>query len=107
MVWIYFRESGESHTHCKTGLDQLPTAKSNHSAKAYSCKECKKGICPKHQFGTILQHYPLEDFQMNLLKEILTSYMEGFRARTSLLQELEKRSEERRVGKECRSRWSQ
>lgn len=85
MAWIYLVESEELHTHCKIGSDQSPIAKSNPSAKVSSCKECKKEICPKHQFGMMLDPLNVR-FPMGLL----TLSQEDSPARTSVLQELEK-----------------
>lgn len=84
MAWIYFQESEESPSLSKNGLSQSLTVKSNPIAKASSCKECKKGICPKHQFGTIYKRYPTK------ICPKLTSCMGDFHAKTSVLQDLEK-----------------
>lgn len=92
-MWIYLKDyhssagSGELTWDSESGCNQSPTAKSSHTAKAFSCKECKKGICPKHQYGMIYEHYPLEILITNLP---LTSSTEAFPARTSVLQAVEK-----------------
>lgn len=92
-MWIYLKDLTFSQVsealplHSETGCDQSHTAKSNPIAKASSCKECKKGICPKHQFGTIYEHY---------LKEILVKLSTSLSAashdyaKTSVLQVVEK-----------------
>ena len=72
-MWLYLTSSVQS-----------PTAKSNHTAKASSCRECKKEICPKHQFGTMYEHY-----HMTNCPELI-SYTEDFHARTLALLEMEK-----------------
>lgn len=51
MAWIYLLESAGSVSLSETGSHQSPTAKSNHIVKASCCKECRKDICPKHQYG--------------------------------------------------------
>lgn len=91
-MWIYLKDyrssagSGELTWDSESGCNQSPTAKSSHTAKASSCKECRKGICPKHQFGMIYEHYPLEILITNLP---LTSSTEAFPAKISVLQAVE------------------
>lgn len=75
-MWLYLNTS-----------DQSRIAKSNPTAKASSCRECKKGICPKHQFGMIYEHYPKE-LSVNL--STLSSAGSHDHAKISVLQELEK-----------------
>lgn len=82
MVWIYFQGSEASHSHSTHTSNLLHTAKSNPTAKASSCKECKKGICPLHQFGTTYEHYEEAICQKS------TSLQEASHARIFLLQEL-------------------
>jgi len=62
MAWIYLQESEASQLPLKTGSDQSPTVKSTNTAKVSSCRECRKGTCPKHQFGTMYEHYPLKNY---------------------------------------------
>lgn len=90
MVWIYLQESGESHFPLKNGYDQLHIAKLNPIAKVSSCKECKRGICPKHQYGMILQHSETLSLIQDLSICQSTLSTVAFPAKISLLQELEK-----------------
>ncbi len=68
-MWIYLKdcrslaESVVSTLRSEDGCNQSPTAKSSHTAKVFSCKECKKGICPKHQYGMILEPSTLRRFR--------------------------------------------
>lgn len=84
MAWIYLQGLGVYPTHSRITLDQLPTVKLTPTVKVYSCRECKKEICPKHQYGMTYERFPVAI----LLK--LISSMEAFPARTSVVQELEK-----------------
>ena len=61
-----------------------PTAKSTPIAKVSFCKECKKEICPKHQYGTMYAHYHLTNCHQ------LKSSTVGFHVKGSVLQDLEK-----------------
>ncbi len=60
------------------------TVKSIPTVRVSSCRECKKGICPKHQFGMMYEHYPGGNCQESI------SSMGGSHARISVLQVLEK-----------------
>lgn len=89
MVWIFLQELEELPLHSESGLTQLHIAKLNHSAKASFCKECKKAICPKHQFGMILEVCQKIELKKYLMG-ISTSSQQGFRAKTSASLDLEK-----------------
>lgn len=79
-MWLYLNSSKPS-----------PTAKLNHTAKASSCKECKKGICPKHQFGMILKPCQKEEFRKSTkVKSISSSAASHSCVKISVVQELEK-----------------
>lgn len=84
MVWIYLAALEELPSPCTHTLNQSPTAKLSHTAKASSCKECKRGNCPKHQFGTTYERYEEAICQRS------TSSQEASPARISVLQELER-----------------
>ena len=70
-MWIFLKESIFSQEWevspwlCETMSDQSPIVKSIPSAKVYSCRECKREICPKHQYGMI--------YEASQLKELLKS----------------------------------
>lgn len=92
-MWIYlkdypsFQELEDSISHLENGSNPSHIAKSTHSVKASCCKECKKGICPMHQFGMRFEHYPLTVLGT---KVVLTSSTEGFPAKIFQLQDAEK-----------------
>ena len=81
-MWLYLNLSNLSHI-----------VKSTHTVKASSCKECRRGICPKHQFGMIYEHYPpSEKESWKSPQMVLISSTAASRncAKISQLQELEK-----------------
>lgn len=84
MVWIYLLESEDLPLRSQNGLNPLPIAKSIPTVKASFCRECKKGICPVHQFGTTSEHYPLHASPRSTLST------EDSHVRTSALQEIKK-----------------
>ena len=84
MAWIFSRALEGLPSRCKTGLAPPLIAKSTPIVKVSSCKECKKGICPVHQFGTTFEHYQQTNYQQ------LTSSMVGFPVKISRLQELKR-----------------
>lgn len=92
MAWIFFQESEGSASPLANGSSPYPTAKSSHTAKASSCKECKKAICPKHQFGTIYELYPRMNYHES------TSSTGGFPVKISALPAVEKAWREQRSG---------
>lgn len=67
MAWIYLAESEELPLLFKNMLDRLFIVKLINIAKASSCKECKKGICPKHQFGMTYELYFLKNLKESTL----------------------------------------
>ncbi len=107
-MWIYLKcEDSTSSAvlpalpwHCETTCNQYATAKSTPIAKASCCKECRKGICPKHQFGMIYE--PLKPLTPQLESLIRDVNMDRFlmwtsstaasrdHAKISVLQEMEK-----------------
>jgi hypothetical protein len=99
MAWIYLAESAASQSPSTNGLDPSPTARSIPIVKESCCQECTDYLFPKPLYGTTSKHsirystYPL----------ILTSFTEGFPARISALQDLEKAWKESEVGYFIRS----
>lgn len=95
-MWIYLKdyhssaESVVSTLRSEDGCNQSPTAKSSHTAKAFSCKECRKDICPKHQYGMIYEPSTLRRLRKST-QMISTSSTEASRnhAKTSVLQAVE------------------
>jgi len=96
-MWLYLTDSrcsqalAESILPSKNGSTLLPTAKLNPTVKVSSCRECKKGICPKHQFGTTYEHYQ-EMYYMIQDSYITqsTSSTEGFPVKIFQLQDAKK-----------------
>lgn len=64
--------------------EQSLTAKSTPTANPSSCKECKKGICPKHQYGMTSEHLTPR------IWHLYNSYSEVSLVKIFLLQEMEK-----------------
>lgn len=95
-MWIYLKDcrfsagSGELTWDSESGCNQSHTVKSSHTAKASSCKECRKGICPKRQYGMIYEPSTLRRLRKST-QMILKSSTEASRncARTSVLQVVE------------------
>ena len=93
MAWIYLKdstssaESEESVSPSMNGSNLSHIAKSNPIVKASYCRECKKGICPKHQFGMIYEHYPKE---ISVKLSTLSSAASHEHAKTSVLQDMER-----------------
>ena len=93
MAWIYLKDSSDSTSSAalaelvmpsKDSSPPSPTAKLIPTAKASSCKECKQGICPRHQFGTTFARYHLKNCPQ------LTSSTVDSHARILALQDAEK-----------------
>lgn len=83
MAWIYSAASEDLALRSDSGSDQSLTVRSTATHKEFYCPGCEKGVCSKHQFGMIFQHYRAKC-------QKLTSSMEDFRARTLVLQDLER-----------------
>lgn len=92
MPWIYLVESEAYLLPCEITAEQSPIAKSNRIAKVSSCRECKKGICAKHQFGTTYELYHLKNFHQSTL------FAEGFHAKIFQLQDGEQAWKESEAG---------
>ena len=111
-MWIYLKcEDSTSSAvlpalpwHCETTLAQSPIAKSTPIAKASSCKECRKGICPKHRFGMIYEPSQVKEsgkpFPWMLTSSTAAS---RDRAKIFLVQELETAWQESEAGYFSRS----
>jgi hypothetical protein len=89
MAWTYFPVLEGLPLHCNPGSDRLPIVRLSRIANPSSCRECKKGICPKHQYGMTYELY-----DQRLLRQWTLSTV-GFHARISQLQAFRKAWKER------------
>lgn len=85
MVWIFLAGLAESRSHLETGSSPLPIANQNRTVKRSFCKECRKGICPRHQYGMTY-----EPSNQDISRIISTLSTGDSRARISVLQDVEK-----------------
>src|SRR5687767_6098927 len=90
MVWIYLAESEECQSDSVDGLDQLLTVKSIHIVK-----QCLSHEFPMDYYLIVLSGIMLRHCGEKILEDLQTSFMEGFHARISALQEMEKAWKER------------
>ena len=86
MAWIYLAELVELRPDLKNLFGHWPTVKSTPIAKVSSCRECKKEICPKHQYGMIYPVFPHQNWE----EDLAISSRQASPARISALQEREK-----------------
>jgi len=84
MVWIYLQESEELPLLWKAMSHRWLIVRSTPIAKASYCRECKKEICPKHQFGTTYELFQRKNYQESTLS------MEAFPAKIFQLQDFKK-----------------
>lgn len=104
-MWIYLKCS--DHLICSRELAEFQLlyqnivkpsliAKSTLIVKASSCKECKKGICPKHQFGMISEHLTPRTWKLSTSSSAASR--NEFLAKTSALQDVERAWQESEAG---------
>lgn len=88
----FSQASEESTLRCETGSDPSHIARSTPTAKASSCKECRRGICPKHQFGMIYEPLQMKELGKPfpwMLTSSTAAFHEESHVKTSASQELE------------------